>query len=324
MFKHRLLICLAGLFSLFQLAAQTNNAFYSEEMVVTASALNLRDAPNTNGKKLITMPRGSVVQFVEAHNNGEGEEVDSLWGSWYKVRYQSKTGYVFSPFVTSAVGLYYEGDFMDNLPPLQWYGVFARDSFSDELRRVNVKLVDEENEMYGGRVKVLRTNQKEPSKFLIGTLSPMKTGYCGPLGVFDLNLLYFSKSLQPGSQLSIYPGNEETDTLIKPTYGLIATGCASLQNAFVQVKDYALILIDYAQDPVVTQDMTPWVKTELPETNPSVDLLWFGDLDHDNKPDAIIQDCPYEMGCRASLFLSSKAKPGEYLRKVCEHFWPGD
>ena len=38
----------------------------------------------------------------------------------------------------------------------------------------------------------------------------------------------------------------------------------------------------------------------------------------DGKPDALLDDCPYEMGCRDALFLSSKAKPGEYLRKVCE------
>ncbi len=60
------------------------------------------------------------------------------------------------------------------------------------------------------------------------------------------------------------------------------------------------------------------------DISPMVDVLWFGDIDHDNKSDMILQDCPYEVGCRASLFLSSKAHKGELLRKVSEHFWPGD
>jgi hypothetical protein len=92
----------------------------------------------------------------------------------------------------------------------------------------------------------------------------------------------------------------------------------------VRITDYKLTLLDYANEPILTQDLTDWVRTEIPEVNPTVDLLWFGDLDRDNKPDAIIQDCPYEVGCRASLFLSSKARSGEYLRKTCEFYWPGD
>jgi hypothetical protein len=55
-----------------------------------------------------------------------------------------------------------------------------------------------------------------------------------------------------------------------------------------------------------------------------LELLWFGDIDRDDKPDIILQDCPYAGGCRASLYLSSRAKPDELLHKVCEHFWPGN
>lgn len=316
----------------FQLSAQNSVAFFPEELVVTANALNLREAPDANSKKVASLPQGSLLQFVEAWNNGQYTQADTTdenapYGRWLKVRNKNNTGWVFDLYVSGTTELFYENSpqfDMKGIPPLYWYGVYARDSFADELRKVQVRLADEPNEFYGGNVKLLKTNQKDPSKFLIASHAPLTTGYCGPLGVFDPNSMFFSKSLGPGSQLSIYPGNDMNDTIVKPTFGLAATGCARLENNFVQITDYQLILMDYATEPISTQNLTDWVRTEIPEVNPSVDLLWFGDLDHDNKPDAIIQDCPYEVGCRASLFLSSKAKAGEYLRKACEFYWPGD
>lgn len=306
--------------------------YFPDEMVVTASSLNLRELPEKNSKKVTTLTQGTVVQFVESWNNGEYTQADttdpeSPYAPWLKVRYEGKTGWVFGAYVTAAIGLYYENDFtFDNqtLPPVYWYGIYARDSFADEIRKVSVKQVEEMNEMYGSTVNVLKTNQKESSKFLIASATPLKTGYCGALGSFDLNAVYVSRSLGPGNQFSIYPGNDLNDTITKPAYGLAATGCATLEGSYVMVHDYKLTLLDFSTEPSRRQDVTPWVKPENEEISPSVDVLWFGDLDQDNKPDVIIQDCPYEVGCRASLFLSSKARNGEFLRKVSEHFWPGD
>lgn len=313
--------------------AQNQVAFFPEEMVVTANALNLREAPDVNSKKVASLQQGALLQFVEAWNNGQYVQADttvedSPYGRWLKVRTKSgSTGWVFDAYVSNTVELFYENSPQfdsKSVLPLYWYGVYARDSFADELRKVQVRLAEEPNEFYGGSVRYLKTNQKESSKFLIASQAPLPTGYCGPLGVFDPNTMFYTRSLGPGSQISIFPGNDMTDTLVKPTYGLAATGCAAFDNNYVRISDYKLILLDYSTDPVQTQDLSAWVRTEFPEVNQMVDLLWFGDLDRDNKPDAIIQDCPYEVGCRASLFLSSRAKPGEYLRKVCEFYWPGD
>ena len=303
--------------------------FFQEEYIVTASSLNLRDKPSKEGNKVSLLTLGNIVQFVEVWNKGEYVQADSTdenspYGQWMKVKHKDKMGWVFSAYVEGSIGLYYEDElrFSDaSLPPFQWYGVYARDSFSDELRRIQVKLVKEANEFYGGEFKVLKTDQTEKSKFIIGTVNPLLTGYCGQLGSFDINTLMYSASLNPGAQLSIYPGNDLNDTIYKASYGLVATGCATLKDNYVTVADYRLTLIDFSTDPAGSQDLTNWVKAEF---NPAVSLLWFGDLDNDSKPDAIIQDCPYEMGCRASLFLSSKAKKGTYLHKICEHFWPGD
>lgn len=323
---------LLALLSGTQIFAQGTATFFPEELVVTANSLNLRAEPNIGARKVASLSQGALLQFVETWNNGQYTQADttdenSPYGRWLKVRSKNHIGWVFDVYVSGTTALYYENSpqfEMQNVAPLFWYGIYARDSFADEIRKVQVRLAEETNEFYGGPVKFLRTNQKEPSKFLIASYTPLSTGYCGPLGVFSPNQMFFTQSLGPGSQISIYPGNDMNDTIVKPTYGLAATGCARFENNFVRISDYQLTLIDYATEPIVTQDLTDWVRPEFAEVNPTVDLLWFGDLDRDNKPDAIIQDCPYEVGCRASLFLSSKTKPGEYLRKSCEFFWPGD
>lgn len=321
-----------SIFLAFQISAQDAAAFFPEELVVTANSLNLRAEPDANSKKIVSLPQGTILKFIESWNNGQYTQLDTTdesapYGRWLKVQNKNNTGWVFDQYVSGTTELYYENapQFdMRSISPLFWYGVYARDSFSDEIRKVQVRLAEETNEFYGGSIKILKTNQKEPSKFLIASNLALSTGYCGPLGIFDLNDMFSSKSLGPGSQLSIYPGNDLNDTIIKPAYGLAATGCASLENNFVRIEDYKLTLLDYETEPITTQDLTHWVRTEMPEVNPTVDLLWYGDLDRDNKPDAIIQDCPFEVGCRASLYLSSSARPGEYLRKVCEFYWPGE
>lgn len=329
-------LTLALFFFVFQIAAQSQ--FFPDEMIVTATSLNLREAPDKNGKKIASLPRGTVVQFVEAHNKGQWVQADttdpnSPYGPWLKVRNQGKTGWVFGAHVTGTIGLYHEGDLFwndDPLPPLNWYGVFQRDSFADELRKIEVRVAVESSEFYGQDVKVLKTNQKDQSKFIIGSLQPMKTGYVGPLGIYDVHDVYLSGELAPGATVSIHPGSDfqnPADTLMKPSYIFAVTGCAKMDNSEylnVKVENYKLTLLDYTTTPPRQQDLTPWVQTELPEMNPNVRLSWYGDLDMDGKPDAVFDDCPYEMGCRDALFLSSKARPGEFLRKVCEHFWPGD
>jgi Bacterial SH3 domain len=320
-----------SLFSIFQLFAQST-PFFPDELVVTATTLNLRESPDKNAKKVTSLTQGTIVQFIEAYNNGEYMQSDttdpeSPYAPWLKVRADGKTGWIFGAYVTAAIGLYYENDYaFDNqgLPPVFWYGAYVRDSFSDEIRKVTVRKEEEYNQMFDATITVLKTNQKDPSKFLIASVKPIELGYCGQLGVFELKDYFGSSSLGPGGQFSIYPGNDLNDTLMKPAYGLAATGCAVLEGTYVTVRDYKLLLFDYSTEPPAQQDLTPWVRTENEDFGPSIEVLWFGDIDRDNKPDMILQDCPYEVGCRASLFLSSKAKKGEFLRKVSEHFWPGN
>ena len=77
------------------------------------------------------------------------------------------------------------------------------------------------------------------------------------------------------------------DTLIKPSYLLVATGCATLTSeeyVNVKVNDYKLTLLDYSSEPPGRQDLTPWVQPAMEEFNPTVRLSWYGDIDMDGKP----------------------------------------
>lgn len=311
---------------LLQPAFCQNDYFYPDELIVTATTLNLRESPSIGSAKMAGLKKGEFLQFIESVNDNEYVEVDSTWGVWLKVRAQGKTGYVFSPYVSGSYILQYEGQFTDDLPAVNWYGVYKRDSFTDEIRPIRVRLVEEMNEYFGEKIKVLKTNQREVSKFIIGSVAPLKIGYAGPLGVFSVHDFFMSSDLAPGSVINIQPGNEKNDTTFKDSYTLVSTGCAQMDaNMVVSVNDYRLTLVDYSSGtPPHTQDLTPWVKSMIPGMSPTVQLIWYGDIDGDNKPDAIINDFPNEVGGRSSLFLSSKRRKGEYLRKVCETYFGGD
>lgn len=306
------------------LSAQTD--FFPPEMVVTASALKLRSKPDVTASNVIeTLTRGAIVKVNSIFNGGEMVEINGSYAPWYEVTAASgKKGYAFGAFLASSIGLYYEDQIVEGaLPPVEWYGVFRRDSFSDEVRKINVSVKKEYSEMYGEDVSLLKTDQKDTSKFIIGSVTPLPVGYVGPLGIMDSPGWFFEGGLNPGSMVPISSGQAPGDTLFGETLFLAATGCATLKDNFVQISGFKLQVLEMLPENSRMQDLTKWF-TYQPDMNPSVQLLWYGDIDHDMLPDALIHDCPMEMGCRSSLFLSSKAPKGQLLQKVCEYFWYGD
>jgi Bacterial SH3 domain len=313
-----LFFCLLGL----QTAFAQIPPFFPDELAVSVSTLHLRRQPDKSGKVLEKLRHGERLQFLEAHNN-EYVVVDSVNGMWLKVRSsRNNTGYVFSPFVAGVYNLYFENSYFDQLDTgLNWYGLYARDSFADEIRPVQVRTAKQYNEMAENEIEVLKTDQKESSKFLISSIYPLKKSYAGPLGVFTPAEIFSSNGLHPGSMLPISTGQDRGDTTYTPTWVLAATGCAEFrpEDQFVLVRDYRLDVFEPGQ--AARQNLTMWFRTEE-GLNPNVLLIWYGDLDKDGKPDALLQDCPEEMNCRVSLFLSSKAVRGEYLHKVCEYRLP--
>jgi hypothetical protein len=298
--------------------------YFPEELIVTASALKLRESPDLSAKTLATLPKGAVLQCLGIANNGEYTQVDTLYDRWYQVRTSNnKTGYIFGAFVTPSFDIAFEDSYMESIPPLNWYGVYMRDSFADEVRPVQIHLEKVYNEMFGVEINQVKTDQKEPSKFLFGSIQKFPTGYAGSLGIFDPGTIFANNMLYPGATFGLYPGNDINDTIAKTSWFLTAVGCADMGENYPVMRDFKVLVVDQQYDmPSVRQELEWFQVAE--GMLPSVRLIWFGDLDHDNKPDCLFDDCPEEMNCRASLFLSSKAKPGNFLQKVCERQYPID
>ena len=82
-------LLLPSLFSLAQAAGQeaVSETTYVRKGIVTASGLNLREAPTTSSKILATLSRGTTVTIL-----GESDE-------WFEVEYNAVFGYVHSSYV---------------------------------------------------------------------------------------------------------------------------------------------------------------------------------------------------------------------------------
>lgn len=91
----RLPVLIALLFWCASVQAQEAVSYW----VVAKSGLNLRSSPSSKGTKLITIPDGTEVQWIE--DSGTKEKVGKITGHWHKVRWQDHTGYAFSAFLST-------------------------------------------------------------------------------------------------------------------------------------------------------------------------------------------------------------------------------
>ena len=61
--------------------------------IVSANAVNLRTQPNIQAKALTSLPINSTVTLIK---NGPRVKLDNIWGTWAKVKWKDKTGYIWS------------------------------------------------------------------------------------------------------------------------------------------------------------------------------------------------------------------------------------
>jgi hypothetical protein len=60
--------------------------------IIAKSGASIRDTPSKNGKVLIIAPLHSEIMVIQ--RKVQNDMIDNKKGSWVKVRYQKKTGYV--------------------------------------------------------------------------------------------------------------------------------------------------------------------------------------------------------------------------------------
>mgnify|MGYP001040775634 FL=1 len=74
------------------------NSLGEVAMVNAPSGLTLRSTPKTEGTQVTLIPNKETVTILD--KNGPGATIGGKSGSWYKVKYQEKEGYVFSAFLS--------------------------------------------------------------------------------------------------------------------------------------------------------------------------------------------------------------------------------
>ena len=75
-----------------------------EGVVAARSGVIIRDQPSTDGNQVLAAPYDSKMKILSFGESGQ-MCIGGRVGSWYKVKYKEKEGYVFSPFVRTYNGL---------------------------------------------------------------------------------------------------------------------------------------------------------------------------------------------------------------------------
>lgn len=65
--------------------------------IIAKSGASIRESPSKNGKILIIAPLHSEIEIIQ--RKAQNDTIDNRKGSWVKVRYQKKTGYVWEHLI---------------------------------------------------------------------------------------------------------------------------------------------------------------------------------------------------------------------------------
>jgi len=99
----KLLLCL--LIVVYSVDIYPKNKYY----IVIASALNVREAPELNGKLLSTLKKDSIVESISETNSVS--TIENITAEWIRIKYDNdKTGFVFSGFLSELYDYSYKKD----------------------------------------------------------------------------------------------------------------------------------------------------------------------------------------------------------------------
>ncbi|MBW7846129.1 MAG: SH3 domain-containing protein [Bacteroidia bacterium] len=86
-------ILLLTLFTGFNAVSANNEPYYS----IDATALNVRQEPNSTSQIIGTLKKGTHVEVIE--DTGLINKIDNIYATWLKIKFGTTTGYIFGGYV---------------------------------------------------------------------------------------------------------------------------------------------------------------------------------------------------------------------------------
>lgn len=287
--------------------------------IISKTGLELKSGAEEDSITLITVPYWAKVNVCL--DIEKADTVNSTFGNWRKVNYNGLNGYMFDGFLTETYTLYetpkdirimVEGYLCAALnfdPTLFWYGIY-RTKTADSLIKIDIEFnklnIQRMEEMEGGII-MTRTNlsDKMKSMLLIGSNKPLSEKI-----VSYNNNPIDPHTLYPGQRKTVYTWN--SIQRYGNSLNLNAIGTFKDSQHGVVLENYQLRLTNI-QDNHKTQDISD--NFSFKGESGMVRLIWFGDIDDDNKVDLLFSASSTSEN-QITLLLSSKAMNDNFVGKA--------
>ncbi len=206
--------------------------------------------------------------------------------------------------VHTSGGVFHDGEVLENIESLNWIGLFKNDhgyylkNTTIRASRAKDEILDEDNAKTGWMVS---PDNKDLCELLINGVEELKES--------RIDTFVLKKNV-------LFPGEKFQFKTSSRTYSLSATGRVTAKTVdWQEVENYKLYLECTVDGKPIKQ-----LIAAIPHFEDAiVTILWCGDLDLDEKPDFIINTSYHYNMLSSSLYLSSKAFPGQLVRYIGTH-----
>ena len=273
-------------------------------IAIAIEGLRIRDTMSSSGYVIGTIPFGEKVDVL-APTAAFTETIDSLDGYWVKIKYKELQGYVFSCFLAGGITKmdqpYYLlipyggcGENMFFSLKYNYYGYYES-NINDKMESVKISPIFYSLE----NLITIKADSTAQPVFIIASKETMTSG--------PRECSYSETNLFSNGVYGCFTKGKKTTGLTNGKY-------------YLDVENFNNP--DQPEKKLVMVNQQTKKKQLIATSQYTLQLIWDGDLDGDGKTDLIIFKGG-EKGGDYELFLSSKAKQGNFVKKVAT-FEAGD
>lgn len=316
--------------------------------VTARSGLNLRAEPGVKGKKVASIPFGAIVRSDDdGYTPGVKDTIEGKPGSWIMIRYQARSGYVFTGFLAMGEQIVQATEINRDyrlLKPgfhcsaanfdsgLNWYALVRKDGrLTVKSTNIVVKFRVDFSEKDVAEAECadcytckVEAGIEDSVFFFIGTKQPLAEGsrfskFMGDYWNYDGGAKFFYPEQD---LLTYYPPYQY---LFRAYEGVTLTYQApgyekkyQLEYSMIlPTQDHQMKTFDLSKDLALKGDAKQHGKYKTPQ------LIWYGDLNQDGLLDFIWYSHSMTDNCGVCweyhLFMSDKNDPNQPIKKVADH-----